>query len=78
MKTMLKIITVCVCALGLIACGGSSTSNTSYEHGKKTYDSAMEKLNRGEELTSAERQIVDDVLNWCNTCDNTMRMCKCN
>jgi hypothetical protein len=42
------------------------------------YESATEKIDSGkaDELTPAETQRIDDLLNWCKECNEPLRKCR--
>ncbi len=52
--------------------GGGSSGGTD-----GVFESATEKMDRGQPLNDREKQRIHDILNWCNRCNNTQRMCEC-
>ena len=39
------------------------------------YESAMSKLDSGQQLNAREQQRVSDIINWCNKCNSPLRNC---
>jgi hypothetical protein len=39
------------------------------------YESAVSKLDSGQQLNEREAQRVSDIINWCNKCDSPLRNC---
>ena len=52
-------------------------SATEPKYSSDTYGSAMKKLDqrRSDQLTREEVQVVEDVVNWCRTCNKPARSC---
>lgn len=38
--------------------------------------SISSKIDNGKRLTNSEKQRIDDLMNWCDECNNTLRLCK--
>lgn len=34
------------------------------------------KMESGKQLTKEEEQRINDIMNWCDECNNTLRLCK--
>ena len=34
------------------------------------------KMDNGKQITNSEEQRIDDIINWCDECNNTRRLCK--
>ena len=53
--------------------GGSRSSETD-----GVFESATKKIDSGrvDEMTAAEHQRIDDIVNWCSICKKGLRRCK--
>jgi len=38
--------------------------------------SIYSKMDNGKQLTNSEEQRINDLMNWCDECNNTLRLCK--
>jgi hypothetical protein len=58
-------------AIAMIFSSGSGPSKRT----DGVYESAMSKLDSGQQLNAREQQRVSDIINWCNRCNGPMRNC---
>jgi hypothetical protein len=58
--------------VGIMA-GGSTSGSSKRTDG--VYESAMSKLDSGQQLNAREQQRVSDLINWCNKCNGPLRNC---
>lgn len=58
-------------ALSMITCNQASNNKTD-----GVFESALHKIENNQPLSPAEEQRVDDIMNWCDTCDKPIRMCR--
>jgi hypothetical protein len=54
---------------------GSGSGSGSSKRTDGVYESAMSKLDSGQQLNAREQQRVSDIINWCNRCNGPMRNC---
>jgi hypothetical protein len=60
--------------VGIMA-GGSGSGSGSSKRTDGVYESAMSKLDSGQQLNAREQQRVSDIINWCNKCNGPLRNC---
>jgi hypothetical protein len=61
---------------GLIALAALFTSGSgSSKRTDGVYESAVSKLDSGQQLNERETQRMSDIINWCNRCNSPLRNC---
>lgn len=58
--------------LSLLAPSKQEQQNESTNQLKTIYS----KMESGKPLTKSEEQRINDIMNWCDECNNTLRLCK--
>ncbi len=58
--------------VGIMA-GGSGSGSSKRTDG--VYESAVSKLDSGQQLNERETQRMSDIINWCNKCNGPLRSC---